>query len=96
MSLAIQQLGIVERLFGAMPCKHLMLTGAHNSVGITPRTMTGRQKMALMLKKANYSDSQVAEKLGISRVAANRLINRGRRAQRAALAITAEMTLEIS
>jgi DNA-binding CsgD family transcriptional regulator len=85
MSLAIQGLGFASVLRAIVTCDHFIITAGHNSVGSTPRPMTPRQKMAVMLRKAHYTDSQIAEKMGISRENANRLVNRGLRAERAIL-----------
>lgn len=44
--------------------------------------LTGAQKVALMLRRANYKDRQIAQKMGITRESANRLIQRALRAER--------------
>lgn len=47
------------------------------------KAVTGKQRLALALKKGDKTDQEIADLMGITRESANRLVNRGRRAEKA-------------
>ncbi|HSZ58633.1 MAG TPA: hypothetical protein VK797_23395 [Tepidisphaeraceae bacterium] len=53
--------------------------------------MTPKQKLAVLLRRAQCDDREVAERLGITRENANRLINRGLRNEAALLNAARQM-----
>lgn len=79
------------RVFGPVKCNHPVITVAHDLVAVTekpmPLSLTGKQKVALMLWKGGYSHAEIADRMGLShRETATRLIGRARTAEKAAKA----------